>query len=361
VKTLLALAPAPLSAAATRYRVHQYAPALRSAGIELVLRPFLDERGFGMLYRSGEPLTKIAAATRAVAGRIEDLGRALRADAVLVHREAALVGPAVLEWTIARVLRRPLLFDLDDAIWVPYASPTYGALLSRLAKLPQKTDTTLRVASHVIAGNPYVADYARRLTSRVTVIPTVVDTEQFKPAHPGNPVPVIGWIGTHSSAPFLKLVMPALRRLAQQQPFVLRLIGGSVDTGGIPTEVRAWSLATEVSDFQSLDIGLYPLTQDAWSLGKSGFKAVQYMACGKPVVASPVGVTRDMIRNGDNGFLVDSDDAWYEALRALIADAGLRARLGAAGRADAQAQWSLAIHAPRFVEIVSRAINERAD
>jgi glycosyltransferase involved in cell wall biosynthesis len=361
VKTLLALAPAPLSAAATRYRVYQYAPALRSAGIELVLRPFLDERGFAVLYRSGEPLAKLAAAARAVAGRFRDLVQSVHADAVLVHREAALIGPAVLEWIIARGLRRPLVFDLDDAVWVPYASPTYGAFLSRLAKMPQKTDTTLRAATEVIAGNPYVADYARRWTPRVSVIPTVVDTDQFKPADPGNPVPVIGWIGTHSSAPFLTRAVPALRRLAREHAFVLRLIGGRIDTDGIPTEVCDWSLAREVTDFQSLDIGLYPLSQDAWSLGKSGFKAIQYMACAKPVVASPIGVTRDMIRNGDNGFLVDSDEDWYQALRALIADPKLRAKLGAAGRTDAQARWSLTAHAPRFVEVVSRAMEQRVD
>jgi glycosyltransferase involved in cell wall biosynthesis len=356
VKTLLALTPAPVMAAATRFRVQQFAPALRSAGINLVLRPFLDDRGFEILYRRGQLAGKVVVGARALAGRLRDLATAVHADAVLVHREAALIGPPVLEWAIARVLGRPLIFDLDDPVWVPYVSPTYGALLSRLMKMPGKTNATLKAASHVIAGNPHVADYARRFSPRVELIPTVVDTTLFTPVDTGNPIPVIGWIGTHSAAPFLRQVLPALRRLAGEHAFVLRLIGGDADTRGIPTELRAWSLAREVADFQSIDIGLYPLTDDAWSRGKSGFKAVQYMACGKPIVASPVGVTRDMVRAGENGFLVDSDDGWYVALRALVLDASLRARLGATGRAQAEARWSLGVHAPRFVDVILRAM-----
>ena len=361
MKTLLALTPAPVTAAATRFRVQQFAAPLRAAGVDLVVRPFLDDDGFAILYRRGAPRRKLAIAARALGGRLGDLVAATGhgADAVLVHREAALVGPAALEWAIARLLGRPLIFDLDDPVWVPYVSPTYGALLSRLMKMPGKTNTTLRVATQVIAGNPHVAAYASRFAARVDVIPTVVDTALFKPADASNPVPVIGWIGSHSSAPFLKQVVPALRRLAREQSFLLRLVGGAVDTAGAPTEIRAWSLAREIADFQSMDIGLYPMPNDAWSRGKSGFKAVQYMACGKPVVASPVGIARDMVKEGETGFLADSDEAWYQALRALVRDSGLRARLGAAGRAEAEARWSLAVHAPRFVELILRAMATR--
>jgi glycosyltransferase involved in cell wall biosynthesis len=349
---LLVLAPNPTSAASTRFRLEQFFPALRAAGIEPILRPFLDEEGFAILYRRGAPLDKLRAAAQALAGRAADLVRASGAAAVLIHREAALVGPPVIEWLLTRLERRPIIFDLDDAVWVPYASPTYGATLSRLLKAPGKTHFTLGAARHVIAGNPYIADYARGYNRRVDVVPTVVDTEQFRPVpSAARPEPVLGWIGTHSSLQYLRAIVPALRRLAARRRFRLRVVGGTLDAPDLPVEHVPWTLAGEVGEFQQLDVGLYPLVEDPWSLGKSGFKAVQYMACGVPVVASPVGVTRDIVRDGENGYLAASDDEWVERLDHLL-DGAARRPLGEAARADAVARWSLSVHAPRFVDIV---------
>jgi glycosyltransferase involved in cell wall biosynthesis len=355
--TLLVLTPNPSSAASTRYRLEQFFPALRAAGITPVLRPFLDEDGFSVLYRRGSTSDKLRAAARALAGRIADLVRASAARAVLIHREAALVGPPVLEWLLARLERRPLIFDLDDAIWVPYASPTYGALLSRLLKSPGKTHFTLAAAARVIAGNRYVADYARRYNGHTDVIPTVVDTDAFLPAPRANATPVLGWIGTHSSLQYLQSIVPALQALARRRQFIVRVVGARLDAPGVTVENVSWEQAREVQDFQSLDIGLYPLVEDPWSLGKSGFKAVQYMACAVPVVASPVGVTVDMIRDGDNGFLATTKDEWTERLERLLDDHVLRRRIGDSGRSDAVARWSLAAHAPRFVAIVKEAMS----
>jgi glycosyltransferase involved in cell wall biosynthesis len=353
---LLILAPYPSSAASTRFRLEQFFPALRAAGIEPHLRPFVDERGFATIYRHGAPLTKLRAATRALSGRLGDLVRAIDADAVLVHREAALIGPPVLEWLLSRGLRRPMIFDLDDAVWVPYSSPTYGALLSRLLKAPGKTHFTLSAAARVIAGNPYVADYARRYNPSTEVIPTVVDTDQFRPVPHDNEVPVVGWIGTHSSMQYLKAITPALQQVARKRHFILRVVGDELRAPGLHIDSQPWALDREVADFQSLDVGLYPLVQDDWSLGKSGFKAVQYMACGIPVLASPVGVTTEIVREGETGFLAPDESTWVERLTQLLDDASLRRRLGAAGRAEAVARWSLSAHAPRFVQILRDAI-----
>jgi glycosyltransferase involved in cell wall biosynthesis len=361
MRRVLVLAPAPTSAASTRFRLEQFFPALRAAGLEPVLRPFLDEQGFRTLYRSGHAVDKVLAAAQALTGRTVDLARALGASAVLVHREAALVGPPLLEWLLARALARPLIFDIDDAVWVPYVSPTYGALLSRLFKAPQKAYFTLGAARSVIAGNPYLAGEARRFNAHVEVIPTVVDTDVFRPSPARNPVPVIGWIGTHSTLQYLRALVPALQQLAARRRFILRVVGAALDAPGVTVDNRGWALPREVSDFQSLDVGLYPLVADAWSLGKSGFKAVQYMACAVPVVASPVGVTTEMIRDGENGFLVEGQAQWVARLEALLDDAALRRRLGEAGRADAETRWSLQRHAPRFVEVVRSAVATRGD
>jgi glycosyltransferase involved in cell wall biosynthesis len=354
---LLVLTPTPVTAASTRFRLVQFFPALREAGIVPELRSFLDEAGFSLLYAAGGLGRKATAVLRAIAGRIADLVRSSRADAVLIHREAALLGPPLLEWLIAVGMHKPMVFDLDDAVWVPYVSPTYGRVLSRLLKAPSKAYFTMSAARQVIAGNEHIASEARRHNASVAVIPTVVDTEQFRPAARDNPIPVIGWIGTHSTAQYLNTVLPALRRVAATRRFVLRVVGAHIDAPDLPVDQRQWSLDREVEDFQSLDIGLYPLVEDSWSVGKSGFKAIQYMACGVPVVASPVGVTRDMVRDGKNGYLATSEDAWVERLTALIDAPSLRESLGRQGRADVEQNWSLAVQAPRFVSLIEHCVD----
>lgn len=357
MKRLLVLTPAPTSSASTRFRLEQFFPTLRAHGIEPILRPFLDEQGFRVLYRPGNLGIKMRAAARALAGRIGDLLRATRADGVLLHREAALVGPPLVEWILAQPLGRPLVFDLDDAVWVPYSSPTYGSMLSRLLKMPQKTLRTFGLARAVIAGNRFIADFAARFNPSVTVIPTVVDTEVFRPRERSNPVPVLGWIGTPSAAQYLQAIVPALQALAKKRAFRVRVIGGTIDAPGVDVEHREWRLENEVDDFAGLDVGLYPLVEDDWSRGKSGFKAVQYMAAGVPMVASPVGVTREMIDDGRNGLLARSLDEWQAQLDRLLEDAALRRRLEREGRADAVAHWSLAAHAPRFAGLMAEALS----
>jgi glycosyltransferase involved in cell wall biosynthesis len=326
------------------------------------LRPFLGDRGLGLLYRRGEPLAKLVAAARAVGGRLRDTVDSLQADAVLVHREAALIGPPVFEWLMSDVAGRPLLFDFDDAVWVPYDSPTYGALLSRLLKMPSKTDYILRRAARVMAGNEYLADYARQLGCRVDVVPTVVDTEVFRPRRDRHSdTPVLGWIGTHSSARYLRGIVPALQRLARRRRFIVRVVGAAVDAPGVPIECAPWSLDEEIAEIQRFDVGLYPIVEDAWSRGKSGFKAVEYMACGVPVVASPVGVTVTMIDHGKNGFLARSTEEWIHHLEAVLDDLTLRRALGGRGRQDAVERWSLRAHAPRVVEIVTSVVQRASE
>jgi glycosyltransferase involved in cell wall biosynthesis len=352
MKRLLVITPNPITAASTRFRLVAYFDALRAAGFEPILRPFLDEDGFDILYKKGLAPAKVYAALRAFSNRTVDLVRAARVDAVLVHREAALVGPPVFEWLTTGVLDRPLIFDFDDAIWVPYTSPTYGASMSRLLKAPWKTDFTVRASDLVLAGNPYLASWARERCAHVREFPTVVDTDRFTPRKRGNSVPILGWIGTHSTVQYLRSLLPVLRRLAQRRRFVLRVVGAHLEATGIEVEVKPWQLEREIADFQGLDIGLYPLADDAWALGKSAFKAIEYMACGVPVVASPVGYTATVVVHEQTGYLARNEEEWLEYLTRLLDDAALREQLGDAGRSEAVEKWSLAVYAPRFVEAV---------
>jgi glycosyltransferase involved in cell wall biosynthesis len=358
VVRVLALASYPVEAASSRYRIAQFIEPLAERGVEIDFRPFLDRGLFAALYEPRKLLPRVPLLVLRTLGRIAAAFRAARADVVFVQREAMLVGPPIIEWIIARVLRRPIVLDLDDATYIAYASPVYGRAAS-LLKWPGKTDRLIRWARVVVCGNPNLAAHARSLGAEAVVAPTVVDTRVFRPLDaPPHDVPTIGWIGTHGTFPFLERLLPLFERLGREQRFRLTIVGSGraeVRVPSVDVDCRPWRLDREADDFRALDIGVYPIANDAWSAGKSGFKAVQYMSCGVPFVMSPVGVCATMGVAGETHFAATTDDEWLAALRQLLADAELRRKMGRAGRAYADAQFSLAAQADLLAEILRMA------
>lgn len=356
---VLFLTPSPIEAAGTRYRVHQYIPYLHSRGFECEIAPFLSREMFCDLYQSGRVPKKVFGLTRAVVGRLSDVIGASRYDVVCISREAMLFGPPVVEWLLQKVIRRPIVFDFDDAIYVSYVSPTYGRFASWL-KYPAKSAQILALSTHIIAGNQYLAKFARQHNRRVTIVPTVVDTEKFSEAEPAphrDERPVIGWIGSHSTAQYLDMLTRVMQQLAINHEFVFRVTGAcrKVSIPGVEVENRDWNLETEICDFRGLDIGVYPIRDDEWARGKCAFKAIQYMAAGVPCVASPVGMTTEVIKDGINGLLADSFDEWVTALGWLLKNAEARQRMISEGIRTVEERYSLHVHAPRFAEVLQQA------
>jgi glycosyltransferase involved in cell wall biosynthesis len=351
---VFALASYPVEAAATRFRLTQFVDPLAARGITLTIHPYLDSRAFAGLYvRSALPRT-LAGLVRGVLRRGRDVIAARKADVVLVQREAMLVGPPVVEWFLAKVADRPTLLDLDDGTYLPYNSTVFGPL-PRLLKSVSKTDHLIRWASMVSCGNRTIAQYAGSRGGRVTLLPSAVNTERFValPRRPPSPIPVVGWIGTHSTYPYLRSILPALQRLGEKHRFRLRIVGsgvGQVEVPGVPTESARWALAREVADFQSLDIGLYPIVPNEWAVAKSALKSVLYMAVGIPFVASPVGAAAETGIPGVTHFLATSPEEWVQRLSELLSDVELRARMGAAGREYVVERHSLPVQAPRLVD-----------
>ena len=349
---VLALASYPVEAAATRYRLEQFIVPLAERGITLEVRPFLDSSLFASLYRRERMARNATGLTAAALRRFGDVARARKADVILVQREAMMFGPPMIEWLMNRLGKRPMVLDLDDATYVSYTSPTYGRLASRL-KWFSKTDDLIRWAKVVTCGNRTIAEYVSSKGAQARIIPTVVDTERFRPrtAEVERDPPVLGWIGTHSTLQYLETIFPALQELARSYRFRLKIVGAGqreIKVPGVEVESLDWSMEREIEDFQSFDIGLYPIIADKWASGKSGFKAIQYMAVGIPYVVSPVGACTEIGEPGMTHFLASTKDEWTAALGNLLADREMRERMGQAGRRHAVEHYTVAIQADKL-------------
>jgi glycosyltransferase involved in cell wall biosynthesis len=357
---VLALASYPNEAAATRYRVTQFAGPLRERGIDLTLSPFLSADQFRSLYRPGNLAGKALGLAASSLRRLGEVAaRARAADVLFVQREAMTLGPPVVEWLASKALGRPMVLDLDDATYVGYVSPTYGRWGSAL-KWFRKTDDLIRWSRVVTCGNRFIAEYVRGKGVRAVVIPTVVDTDVFRPraARDDAAAPVLGWIGTHSTYQYLETIFPALRQLARSHKFRLKIVGAgreSISLEGVEVENLSWSLAREVEDFRSFDVGLYPIVPDEWSAGKSGFKSVQYMAVGIPFVVTSFGAAAEIGEAGATHLTASTVDDWRDALARLVEDAGLRRRMGEAGRRHALDFYSVPAQADKLAAAMREA------
>jgi glycosyltransferase involved in cell wall biosynthesis len=338
-----------------RFRIEQWEPILREGGVEITYEPFETEELRSVLYTGGRVLAKAKAVVHAMKRRGNELSEIQDFDLVYLFREAALLGPPWFERKIA-ASGIPYVFDFDDAVFVSYKSPSNGYL--SYLKFPAKTAEICKLAGHVMAGNEYLADYARQSNNSVTIIPTTIDTAKYEYFERSDDTKTItiGWSGSFSTIQHLDTIRDVLRELAISEKFRLRVIGSpSYDLAGVETEAVEWRSATEIDDLRQIDIGLMPLPDEDWTRGKCGLKALQYMALGIPTICSPVGVNSTIIRDGENGLLAGDKAEWIGKLKRLMHDPGLRRRIGRAGRETVEAEYSAKVVAPKVLEIFRSA------
>jgi hypothetical protein len=336
----------------------QYLPALAREGFNVQVASFFDDVYLHALYTGQR---KRGSTTEYMFQRIRQMRVHPAPDMVWLEYEALPWIP----WLIERaILPRgvPIISDYDDAIFHRYDKHRLKAVRTILGK---KIDHVMAASTLVMAGNPYLHDHARRSgASRVETVPTIIDLDAYQvrsDAVDENTLRV-GWIGTPQTwqalaNPIHKILDPLLAK--QGALFLAVGAGMQADTNGT-LEILPWTEDTEVALIQSMDIGVMPLPDTPWTRGKCGYKLIQYMACGLPVVASPVGVNRDIVEHGVNGFLVESDDEWRGAVDALLNDADLRRRMGAAGRKKVEEQYSLQVWGPRVARMLRSVIEDKA-
>lgn len=353
---VLFVVPYPTEAPSNRLRVEQYFPYLRAHGVDPVLRPFMTSLFYNIRYSPGGIGRKAASFGLSTLSRFMDVYRASQADVIVVHREAFPFGGPLIEEAMAH-LGIPVIFDFDDAIYLPNSADTNRFVT--LLKRPHKTARIIALSSWVIAGNENLRAYASRYNPRITVIPTPVDTDYFAPRREPRTSDrvVIGWIGSNTTAPYLRMLVRALTRIVEKYPQVdVRVVGGSYAPPIVPDlQVRRWDLDRELDELHDFDIGIMPMPDTEWTRGKCGFKALLYMSVGIPPVCSPVGVTNDILQDGHNGFLATTIDEWVDRLSKLVEDAALRKRMGEAGRQWVEERFSLTAQAPRFLDVLERA------
>ena len=350
----------PDTSPSQRYRIEQWLPYLKSQQITVDLIPFADRAMMRHLHKPGRRAIKAIAGASRFARRFVDVAAAARYDAVLIHRAAALAGPALLE-RLVTFSGKPVIFDFDDAIFLLHtteANRRFGWL-----KFPGKTAAICRLSAHVVAGNSYLADYARRYNSRVTVIPSSVDTLRYNPAKKTSPEGrvVVGWMGSSTSQTHLEMFGGVLGELSARRDVELRVVSDrEPELPGIRFTWRRWSAETEVEELAGFDIGIMPMPDDPWSRGKCAMKALLYMSVGVATVCSAVGANCDLIRHGENGLLAATDEDWVKQLEALIASAALRERLGAAGRQTIERHYSTEGSARLLAHVIRETVRVKS-
>ncbi|MFM1918960.1 MAG: hypothetical protein RLZZ303_594 [Candidatus Hydrogenedentota bacterium] len=335
---VLFLALYPASSASSRYRVHQFLPGLRAAGVDCTLRCAMPDKGRGP-WRPAMVAQVIEACRRGRQMRdLEQFDRVFVQKSLTAAPFPGMLGLLEADW-------QRVVFDLDDAV---HRQPP--DTLSRFIKpfAPEgepQAATLMRHARLTLAGNHWLEAETGRLGGRPRYFPTVVDTERFTPAPPPDTRYRLGWMGSPSTAPYLYPLAPVLQRV--ETPALL--VGAGAVPLAFPAERVDWALDSEVAQLQRMSVGLMPQPGNEWGRGKCGLKALQYMACGKPVIASRFGVALELIEDGETGLLADSPDEWMAAIERLR-DPAERARMGEAARKKVVRDFSLAVWTPRLLE-----------
>lgn len=273
---------------------------------------------------------------------------------VFIHREATPLGPPWMEWMIAKVFRKKIIYDFDDAIWL--TDKDKESAWARFFRWRSKVASLCKWSWKVSCGNEYLAQFSRQFNNSVVINPTTIDAKNIHvPTGKtyGNEHVTIGWTGSHSTLKYLETIVPVMQALEGKYQQVQFLVIADRDPA-LPLQryqFVKWRKESEISDLAAMDIGIMPMRDDAWTRGKCGFKALQYMALQIPAVISPVGVNKEILKSGVEGFLCESPDEWFRALEDLTLNPERRKQMGSKGRQKVIGSYSVASNSANFLSL----------
>lgn len=336
-----------------RFRFEHFIPYLEQNGFKIEFSNLLNENDDKNFYAKGNILKKVIIIIKSFLHRFKDLKKAAYFDVVYIYREAFWLGTVFFEKKLKK-RKTKIIYDFDDAIWLNDTSD--GNKKFAWLKSNTKTGAICKIADLVITGNKYLADYAKNFNTNVIIIPTTIDTNYHKPIEikKDNYKICIGWTGTETTLKHFDIAIPVLKKLKDiygEQIYFKVIVNTDVWTRDLDVKLVKWNLQDEIKELSEFDIGIMPLPDDDWSRGKCGFKGLQYMALEIPTIMSPVGVNKEIIKHGENGFLANSDEEWINIISDLIKNPELRIKIGKAGRKTIIENYSVDAWKNYFIEI----------
>ncbi len=338
-----------------RYRFEQYFSILTNNGFEYTLAYLINKEDDIRFYGPYSPLLKLLLLLKFFLMRVKHVWQSRRYDFIFIQREAYFIGGPFFE-RLFKIWGKPLIFDFDDAIWLPNVSQEnakWGFL-----KYPQKTSKIISICDKVICGNAYLEEYAKQFNQNTILIPSTIDLSYYQIdrslREPG--VVCIGWSGSGTTVPYFDEITPALIRLKEEFGDRIKFVvygDPNYRNEALGIEGIRWSPDTEVHVINSFDIGIMPIPDTEWAKGKCSMKGLQYMALGITTVMSAVGTNKVVITPGENGELCSDLDTWYVKLKQLIESETLRNQLGAAGKLTVEKEYSSRAQSKAFLELFS--------
>jgi glycosyltransferase involved in cell wall biosynthesis len=343
------------SAPSQRFRFEQYISILKDRGFEVIQESFLDRKTHKILYSPGHSIKKFFGVLRGFFHRAKLIVHIRNYDYVFIHLEACPVGPPIFE-SIILGLNIPIIYDIDDAIFMKRMSN--NSIWSSSLKWPSKVKFITKHALKVIAVNDYLYGWACRFNDSVTVIPTTIDPQIHKSENKIslNPIPIIGWTGTHTTVPYLDIVRLCLQEIQKTHKFIFHVICNIDPRFDELSGYRfiKWNKVTEIKDLSRFDIGIMPVPEIPWANGKVGFKAIQYGALGIPSVVSNVGSGPDVVRDGITGYVVQNNaGGWCKPLIKLIENRELSEKLGKAASTRILERYSTDAQSRNYIKLFS--------
>lgn len=347
--------PYPIKVAPSqRFRVELFLPLLDRNGYHYELFSFLDQQAWDVLYKPDKGVLKAWGTIKGIFRRISHLLKSRKADYIFLHREAAPIGPPIFEWLLSKVFRKKIIHEFDDAIWIPGGEEINAA--KKWLKATWKVKYIIKWSYKVVGGNEFLCNYARRYNPSVILIPTVVDTDEghnkMKNQFEGDRV-VVGWTGSHTTLHNLEEIEQLIPELKKEVDFDFLIISNKPPDWKFDFIFKKWEEKTEVDDLLKMHIGVMPLKRGPWFEGKCGFKLIQYLACGIPAIASPVGVNSQIVRHDKDGFIAANKEEWIRYLKMLINDPDLRNSMGKSGCNHIVEEYSLKSQLTTFLALYS--------